>query len=75
MIELHEKNARELALALQKDGELTERVGQMSNAERSAVADPILTGSDYAVLECLIDGELSNIACYNKALNRVVVPS
>ena len=76
MIELHATNARELALDLQKNGELAEESGLATNAVHSPLmnARAFLNGPDESVLEGLIDGEQRNMECYNKALSRDDIP-
>jgi hypothetical protein len=70
MVELHAKHARELALDLQKHGELSVQIVSDQNPVHRPLMDAraFLTGSDDSVLEGLIDGEQRNMNCYNHAL-------
>jgi hypothetical protein len=76
MIKIHAQIARELALDLQKNGELAEAARLGTNAVHSPLFDAraFLHGADENVLEGLIDGEQRNVACYNKAFNRGDMP-
>ena len=65
MIGLHAKNARELTLDLQKNGELAEGSGEATNAIHSPLtgASAFLNGPDDSVLQGVIDGEQRNTEC------------
>jgi hypothetical protein len=77
MVELHAQNARELALDLQKYGELDIEIASDKNPvhrplldSRAFIGDP-----DERIIDGLIDGEQRNLECYNRALRQVQMPS
>jgi hypothetical protein len=76
MVEIHARNARELAMDLQKHGEFALPIA----SDRSPVHRPLidsrafLSGPDEGVLDGLIDGEQRNVDCYNRALRCDDIP-
>jgi hypothetical protein len=72
MVELHGKHARELALDLQRHGELSVQiVSDQSPVHRPLMdARALLSGPDDGVLDGLIDAEQRHVDCYNQALRR-----
>lgn len=77
MVKLHAQNALELALDLQKYGELDIEVVSDQNPVHRPLLDSraFLGDPDERVIDGLIDGEQRNLECYNKALRQVGMPS
>ena len=70
MMELHERNAAELARALARDNEVADEKGSFMTVVHETIMDvqAMFNGLEESVLPGLIDGEKRNVSKYDDAI-------